>query len=64
VKITVDVPDVDGLPVEIWLTLGKTGYEPHVVAFYDPEDARTVFEKWWQQKQGEAVGDVKKRKAG
>jgi hypothetical protein len=62
VKITVDVPDCEGLPVEIWLTLGKTGFEPHCVAFYDPEDARTVFDRWWRTKQNEAKQEVKRGK--
>jgi hypothetical protein len=42
-KIEVDVPDVDGMPVELWLALGRTGYEVHAVSFYNSDDATVVF---------------------
>jgi hypothetical protein len=61
VKLTIDVPDVDGLPCDIWVTLGKGGYEPYVVAFYNQDDANTVFERWWKSKQGEAKPKKKAR---
>jgi hypothetical protein len=62
-KIEVDVPDVDGMPVELWLiTLGRTGYDVHAVSFYNSDDATVVFERWWRDKHREAVKDAEQPK--
>jgi hypothetical protein len=63
VKITVDIPDdVVGLPCELWLTLRETGYEPHVVAFYESDAAQTVFDAWWAQRHRDAQKAPQTRK--
>jgi predicted ATP-grasp superfamily ATP-dependent carboligase len=48
--------------VELWLTLGRTGYEVHAVSFYNSDDATVVFERWWRDKHREAVKDAEQPK--
>ena len=59
-KLVIDVPDDLPLPVELWVTLVKTHYDVHTVAFYDEQDATTMFDRWWREKQREARPKVKR----